>query len=364
MDTSGRHARKGFSYQDHVAVSLCIEFLVNPLLKEIWLETHEDILLFWGHAVPTVEFVQVKAIDQTSRWSVASICGNGILKDALVKKMLDQDRCSEDTLFRVVSSYDVNQDVSILKMTINSAERKSERNKELDLSKEIKKKLGDISSPNGRKVEDWVDRCWWQKKADHIMDLISSNKLALENALATFGKPILSDQRDEIYQKILKFCQDASTGDLTLDSECYKITRDQFIDWLGSTIDSLYAPSAGTQKLQDKLTKAKNVPSDYIQNAKQLKWDYVKNRLTSDFIQPSDLSSLTEVIHGELFKMKLALDNDELEEEQFHKLCMDKLRAIRESDKFKDKNVPEYFLSGFMYELTSKCIHRFRKIEV
>jgi hypothetical protein len=162
---------------------------------------------------------------------------------------------------------------------------------------------------------------------------------------------------------MLKYCQDASTGDLNMKSDCYKISRDTFINWLTNTIDSLYTPSAGGKKLEEKLKKAKNVPADYILNAKQLKWDYLQKRLTNDFIQPSEMSVLESVIHGELFKMKLGLDNGEIDEEQFHKLCMDKLDSIKTSDAFKAKNIPDYILSGYMYELASKCIHRFRKVE-
>lgn len=364
MDISGRHARKGFTYQDHVAVGLCITMLNSSTLKEIWLETHDDIMLFWeDKGLITVEFVQVKAINQSSRWSVPLICGSGNTSDSIVKKLMDQDRCTERTLFRIVSSYDVNQELAVLKRAINSTERKAEATKEVELSDEIKKKLGDLKSPNGKTIAEWVRLCWWEKKADNEQDLVSSNKIALETALNSLGKPIFSDQRDEIYQKMLSYCQDASTGDLSMNSDCYKVTRQELVDWMTTTIDNLYTPTAGGKKLVEKLKKAKNVPDDYISNAKQLKYDYIRKRLTNDFIQPSEMSDLEKVIHGELFKMKLALDNGVLDEEQFHKLCIDKLDEIRKSDAFKYKKIPDYIFSGYMYDLASKCIHRFRKVE-
>lgn len=364
MDISGRHARKGFTYQDHVAVGFCITMLNSSTLKEIWLETHDDIMLIWeDQGLITVEFVQVKAINQSSRWSVPLICGSGNTSDSIVKKLMDQDRCTEAVLFRIVSAYDVNQDLSVLKMVINSPERIAGVMKEIHLSEEIKKKLGDLKSPNGKTISDWVKLCWWEKKADNEQDLISSNKIALETALNSLGKPIFSDQRDEIYQKMLSYCQDASTGDLSMNSDCYKVTRQKLVDWLTVTIDCLYTPTAGRKKLEEKLKKAKNVPKDYISNAMQLKYDYLQKRLTNDFIQPSEMSDLEKVIHGELFKMKLALDNGLLDEEQFHKLCMDKLDEIMKSDTFKKKNIPNYIFLGYMYDLASRCIHRFRKVE-
>lgn len=337
--------------------------LNSSTLKEIWLETHDDIMLFWeDKGVITVEFIQVKAINQSSRWSVPLICGSGNSSDSIVKKLMDQDRCAESVLFRIVSSYDVNQDLSILKMAINSTERFAEVSKEVHLTDEIKKKLGDLKSPNGKTIAEWVKLCWWEKKADNEKDLVSSNKIALETAINFLGKPIFSDQRDEIYQKMLGYCQDGSTGDLSMDSDCYKVTRQKLIDWLTNTIEVLYTPSSGGKKLEEKLKVAKNVPVDYISNAKQLKYDYLQKRLSNDFIQPSEISDLEKVIHGELFKMKLALDNGDIDEEQFHKLCMNKLDEIKRSDAFKNKNIPDYIFSGYMYDLASKCIHRFRKV--
>ena len=363
LDISGRHARKGFSYQDHIAVSFCTCFLTMPNLIEVWLETHDDLLLLWEDCGEiTIEFVQVKAIDQPSRWSIPLICGSGNSSDSIVTKQMSLDRCSEPVRFRIVTSYDVNHELAVLKNPINSKERIAENKKEFDLSAEIKKKLGDIVSPNGKYVEDWVKLCFWEKKPDNLQDLISSNILALESALVILGKPIFSDQRDEIYQKMLIYCQNASTGDISLQSNSYKITRKDFLNWLTNTIDSMYTPSSGTLKLEEKLNNAKNVPPDYIQNAKILKWDYVHNRLTNDFIQPSEMQLLELTIHGALFKMKVALDNDEIPEEHFHKLCLDKLNEINESAIFKSKGIPDTLLSGYMYDLTSKCIHRFRKV--
>lgn len=364
LDISGRHARKGFSYQDHVAVGFCIFCLTDARLKEIWLETHDDILLFWeNQGLTTVEFVQVKAIDQLSRWSVASITGNGTVNDSIVKKLMDQDRCSESVLFRIVSSYDVNPELSVLKKTIASPERIAEVAGETVLSDAIVKKIGALKSPNNRSVAEWVKLCWWEKKPENINDLISSNKIALEAALSQLNIVLQFDQRDEIYQKMLKYCQDASTGELTLNSDGYKITRSNLMQWLTSSVDALYAPSKGAEKLEVKLTAAKNIPTDYLLGAKQLRWDYIQKRLSNDFVQPSDLSQLESIVLGELFKMKIALDNDELEEDKFHKLCMDKLTEIQNSPGFRSKNIPDYILSGYMYKLTGDCLHRFRKVE-
>jgi hypothetical protein len=62
LDISGRHARNGFEYQDHVSATFCLEMMLHPELKEVWPETHDDITLFWRDSSDVrVEFVQVKA---------------------------------------------------------------------------------------------------------------------------------------------------------------------------------------------------------------------------------------------------------------------------------------------------------------
>jgi hypothetical protein len=365
LDISGRHARKGFVYQDHVAVGFCIEFLTNPDLQEIWLESHDDIMLVKAHGESTfVEFVQVKAVDLPSRWSVPSICGNGNINDSIIKKLLDQDRCSEEVFFRIVSSFDVNDQISILKKNIGSFERNSEEEEEKLLAKLIIKKLGkEIKSPNGMTIDEFIKKCYWEKKADQINDLESSNKIELEKGLKDFGEPIWSDQRDEIYQKMLKLCQDASCDNINIFPDCYQIKRETFLYWLHETIKSLYTPSNNTQKLENKLRSAMNLPIDYVENAKQLRWHYTRKRLNNDFIAPTEITTMESIIHGELYTLKVALDNDEVSEENFHKICIDKLNDIKLRPIFRNKDIPDFLFQGYMYDLTSKCIHRFRKVE-
>lgn len=364
LNVSGRDARKGFDYQDHVAAGLTLCFINESNLEEIWLETHEDIQLLWqidGNI--KVEFIQVKALDKKSRWSVSAICGSGDPTKSIVKKMLDHDRCKEITSFRIISSYDVDDDLAILKKEINSIERKSDEGKEKILSAAIIKKLGDIVSERGTNVHEWVKNCLWEKQADKLQDLINSNEIALELALKKIGKSILPDQRSEIYQRILSHCKNASSGDLKMGGTSYKLIKESFLEWLSSTIEDLYtnSPSSGTEKLEQKLETAKGVRADYIPSAKLLKWDYLKYRLNNDFIKSTDISPLETVLHEALFDLKMKLDNEEIDEDDFHQRCLERLEEIRVSQ-FQGKNISPVIVKGYMYDLTSKCLHRFRRV--
>ena len=61
LNKGGVIARGGFSFQDHVALSFCLEMAMSSDLNEVWCETHDDITLIWCRSgIDEVEFVQVK----------------------------------------------------------------------------------------------------------------------------------------------------------------------------------------------------------------------------------------------------------------------------------------------------------------
>ena len=47
LETGGIVARKGFSFQDHVAVGFILEMYENENLEQVWCETQDDITLIW-----------------------------------------------------------------------------------------------------------------------------------------------------------------------------------------------------------------------------------------------------------------------------------------------------------------------------
>ena len=89
-DFGGVVARRGFAYQDHVAVRFCVKMLATPALKEVWCETYDDIVLILDMAgAEAVEFVQVKGSLLDQLWTIAKLCecprgkGTSILEKSL-----------------------------------------------------------------------------------------------------------------------------------------------------------------------------------------------------------------------------------------------------------------------------------------
>ena len=68
-----------------------IDMMLDPTIKEVWCETHDDItLLFELDAVRglQVEFVQVKADESHQLWSLAKLTHAESLKDGKVGKSI------------------------------------------------------------------------------------------------------------------------------------------------------------------------------------------------------------------------------------------------------------------------------------
>ncbi|HUT44305.1 MAG TPA: dsDNA nuclease domain-containing protein, partial [Desulfobacterales bacterium] len=74
IETGGIEARKGFSFQDHLAVSFLLDMYENESLEQVWCETQDDITLIWNiDGNESVEFVQAKSSNLNQLWSVAEL---------------------------------------------------------------------------------------------------------------------------------------------------------------------------------------------------------------------------------------------------------------------------------------------------
>lgn len=367
LDLSGRCSRDGFNFQDHVGVFFCIEMIKNENLKQIWFETHDDITLIWTIGDSEyIEFVQVKSEDSPSRWSVSKITArkNGRNGTSIVEKSLGRYRCKEKVKFRIVTKIDVTIDLDILKYDIESEERNDACEAEEKIINSLKKSLGNIKSPGGEDLNYWVKNCYWDKKPDSTESLSFSNKILLEAVLKETGRSLFPDQRDELYQKLLALVSEASSCDLNIKKEGYKLKRDDIIKWIEETIYKLQNPTIGTEGLENKM-KIANILDDVIESAKNLRFKYLDERLNSDYIKPSDLSMLEAEIAAIMHIEKVKLDAGDIKFDgtQFHTHCLNRISNKLNDSIFIGKNMPISIGNGYMYELTNRCLHRFVRVE-
>jgi len=357
LDLSGRYARGGFTYQDHIAACLCMQMLEDDRISQVWFETEDDITIIWeARGIETVEFVQVKHEDRKSRWSVSALCAQKDGAKSIFEKSLANDRCKENVQFRVVTSYDVDQALDVLKLPIGGAFRVAELTKETQVITEIAKHLPNALSPNGNGIEFWVKNCWWEKYPDTIENLIAKNKICLEKILNTHPQHAFWDQRDELYQQLLGLVKDAATVPIAHDQALSKITRAALLLWFDVNLKKLHAPKGGTENLRRKLAEA-GIDEPLIKRAEQLKWDYMKHKLDSDFVKGKQVQKLEADISSLLFDLKLQLDAGKLNLDgpNFLLKCKDEI----EGKVPLPQNLQKDDAIAFMFDYTNRCLHRF-----
>jgi hypothetical protein len=88
--------------------------------------------------------------------------------------------------------------------------------------------------------------------------------------------------------------------------------------------------------------------------AKRLDHDYIRNLAFTDAE-----SEVTSLLQYELAR----LDSGELSDNgiQFHSRCLNGLKALSEKSEFIRDSITFAFLQGYMYERTSRGVHRFIK---
>lgn len=367
LDQSGRNAKRGFAYQDHVGVKLCLEMLLDSNIVEIWVEKEDDLTIIRSiSGIETLEFCQVKHTQEKgSRWSIADICKpdstvSGIGK-SFVEKSLEQDRCEEEAIFRVISSYPVTQDLKCLTNKLGSIERINCHSDIKSLEDSIKERIGDIKSIKGTGLDTWLGNCYWQKLPDTIIDLRNSNILLLEKIISSYSIQLLSNHRDELYQMILGLVYEASSCDLKVNEEGHKINYDKLLKWIKGKAEELYFATSN-DKLEEKILQAGGDTS-LVKSARIFKYKFKKEKLDSDYVKPKSLNTYESAIFEKLHDLKIELYSDEisLDGMQFMNLCNKEVEKLTINLSTSDNGITSTLGKGIMYDLTSKCIHRFTK---
>ncbi len=365
IDLSGRYARSGFDYQDHIGAGFCLDMLLRDDLHEIWFETHDDITLIWNDGTETqVEFVQVKSNNLTSRWSVPQIThrDNGA-GSSLLEKSLHQYRCKERSTFRIVTSYDVHNDLKVLKKTRHTRTEPSDFS---DLEKLIAKIQhqfgGDVITPEtGKGIGFWVNNCLWEKRPDDVTQLENHNKLLSENIFKSRRISIVPEHRDELYMKLLFLVKEASSTNLNSFPGCYKISRTSLDDWFDKTIALLSNYGKTDNPLRDKMQDA-GLPEPMVRTAEDLHWAYRSSRLDPDYYGgptafrrlEDEVMSLLPKLQSEQYGQSTTFDSV-----KFHKFCLEEVYKVVFKDRLREFDLPESVVAGYFYQVTNRCLMRF-----
>ncbi|MCX2432825.1 dsDNA nuclease domain-containing protein [Pedobacter sp. GR22-10] len=358
-EVGGRIARKGFEYQDHIAVKFLLDILSGKPISEIWIEGEDDIVLLYPNGKNCiVEMVQVKSNDLDSRWTVPKMYSLELLA-----KSISRGRCDEQVTYRIITCTDVDPTLSFLKTEISD---KARNNTSIpSLIKTHKSKLALIpANLKGENVSDWFSKCVWQVNSK-LEGLRAENIIYLEKCLHEKYNLILApDQKIEIYQKLLSFTSSAGVGD-----NKHHFTDDEIIAMFDKMMAELAAPLKGTEKLKKKLAAAK-LPKGTLEAAKEFRWQFEMEVMNHNFYGQSQINLSKNRIHILIQDLKLAYDNGDkfdidgkffpiTSDSQFHKYCWDQVKILA-----LELHISEEIALGCMYDNANRCTHRFTKASI
>lgn len=376
LEKGGEVARQGFIYQDHVGAAFCLDMVELDELLEVWFETHDDIMLVWENSGGTmkVEFVQVKHEDRSSRWSVSALterekkkvmqAGRVVFESAvgtsILEKSLNNSRCKQETCFRIVTSVDVADELKPLRFNREDTDRSL--NKITALIDAIRSKLGDISSADGTTIAQWTERCFWDKRPESNEGIELQNRFRLEVVAKKLRHRLYPDHRDELYQRLLALVSHAAVSKYSVAPDDKKIIQTQMRSWIMSKLRELNESGPTARTLQTTMAAA-GISQDVIQNADDLRVAYLTKRLDHDYIRNVAFMDAEQEVTSLLQHELARLDSGELADNgiQFHLRCLNRLKELSEKSQFIRNSITFAFLQGYMYERTSRGVHRFIK---
>ena len=373
IETGGIEARKGFSFQDHLAVSFLLDMYENESLEQVWCETQDDITLIWNiDGNESVEFVQAKSSNLNQLWSVAELCkqgkkdSEGVRNPSILERSLQYDRCKEVCCFRIITTIGPNKELSVLKFPIESSERNRNSEKIAILKKKIRERLPDVMSLKGNTTDYWVGHTSWDARHD-IGAVRNDNLLSIGNISENIGEYLARDQIEELYARIIAKTKAAAEADWTHESE-KKILRSEFISWFTQMIQMAAHP--GQVKAGANLKRKMEVAAleHEIETAASLRRRYRESILQPRFLSPLARTLIEGEIESALHKLRSDLDTQVILDNgpSFHSRCLNEISRIRseiEKSNVLEHVPPEHLMIGFMYNLTDRCPHRFTRAD-
>ena len=365
LERGGVDARIGFEFQDHVAVGMLIEMLENADLLEVWCETHDDITLIWQEAVrQKFEFVQVKALSLNQLWSVAKLTErkrkdkNNVTGSSILERSLANDRGTEPSQFRIVTTLPPNDDLSFLEGRIGSPDRNSRLSEAADLVADLEKRIDGFVSKNGNGVRYWLEKTSWDVRQSDD-STANSNKLKLNRVSTNRGYHLFPDQLDEVYAAFLALARSAAVAVWGNAPDEKKISKTKLENWLDSQLMTRLhpAPTAGT-KLENKLQRAGITQGD-ITACFESRQQYLAERYSPKYLTHSDIQLVEGEVGARLHTLRAQLDAGILEDDghKFHYECLTAMDQLQEQL----PDTPLAILQGCMYNITDRCVHRFRR---
>lgn len=370
LERGGVLSRKGLGLQDHVAAGFCLDMLANVNLSEVWCENQDDITLLWqNNGCFSVEFVQVKSDELNQLWTVAEICKREKTKEnvdgrgtSILERSLAYDRCIEPTSFRVVTARPVKNELEILTHPCGGDFRMGSQDGIQKLGGAIREKVGDFVSENGRDCEYWISKTLWDVRHD-TGGVRNQNLLDFQKLVEAKGEFLMTDQIEELYAKLVNVVSDAAVAEWKNDPNKKKITRSALNDWFDKALTAAIHPAInGNGKTVARKLGEAGIPSGDIESSMEMRRLYRLEVTRPKYLTLEKRKTIEAEVSARLHLLRADLDSGAIPDSGivFHARCLKMLDEIVSSQSINSRP-PSWFVPGFMYNITDRCVHRFRR---
>ncbi|MCW8929984.1 MAG: DUF4297 domain-containing protein [Gammaproteobacteria bacterium] len=365
-DLGGVYARQGFAYQDDVAAHFLIEMLKNEELTEVRCETNEDITNIWVRNNNRIaEYVQVKAEHLDQLWTISPLAQrkSSTIKPSgvgtsILEKNFSWDKYIEDSLFRIVTCRQVSNELKPLTYSRDAAIRNQEGNNDAVRDK-LQIKLSDFRSEKGNGIEYWVENAEWLVLDDNNIQDINKTKLNIN--LHQLGIEVNPEKLNEIYDALRTLVKEkAELG--RKDWKDKKITKAYLIEYIKNANDP-FPDKSKSEKLEKKILAA-GLDNTYVKTAREQQREYLKNKRESRYFTHEKTSNIDTAILSRLHGLRSSLDSGELSDSpgEFYNRCLKEIKQAGKNASAFDSDLANAYYEGCMHEVTSRCMHRYKKI--
>lgn len=339
----------------------CMEMVAGQNLLEVWCETYDDVVLVrsLGNGSELMEFVQVKneELDQLYSSAVLLARESGKEGSSIFERSLVRDNCTEQVRFRLVTSRQIQPGLKPLTYDRDDDSRKIGAMAFAAMRAEMQSKpAAAFLSPKNNGLDYWLERTLWETYAEQALN--SANCIRLTKFLEDAAIPVYTDTTEELYQQLLGRVKSAAEASFVTNRAGKILKKDYLAHWLRERAAPL--PTKGSDaKLREKLLPARQA-EDAISTAIEMRRNYNQERRRPSYLNLDHSKLVTEKVRGVLHHLRGKLDAGDLPEgESFHGTCVEKVIAVKDDCEGVTPKPPEGLLLGCMYEIASRCRHRF-----
>ncbi|MBK8478884.1 MAG: DUF4297 domain-containing protein [Opitutaceae bacterium] len=249
-EEAAQRSRRGYEYQDWIAVSFCLQMLQDKGPRKVACETQDDVVLTWASSAGSTveEFVQVKSDRLKQQWSVSQICDQVSSPSAKDEKTTPKKRKDTSTFeknalrdqgrrtarFRMVTRADVSE----LRLLTALPEQRKAADKTA-LAQKITEQLKGNTSLLPADIDYWVAEAYWEVRGDAD---------SVENENYRLLSEVLENQEQRLLaaaelDRILRLLGDETRAMAMGRGQCgacpNSVTAEELRDWLSAKVRAI-----------------------------------------------------------------------------------------------------------------------------